>query len=198
MLGSRPMRQFGLLCAVLGTACASASPPSEAVDAQGIDSFIKRDAAIDGSGPDALNTCPSAMTCGGAMMLGAVGGDTLNAKLTASGYQSAWFRVRVTEDDHEFLGLSLRVASKLTFPASVGFETYVYVNQGSDVAAECAITTGTRSTVGNIQTVKAEWGEGTFSNGSSDSRNVTIEVRPVGINCAASEMWSLEVEGNWN
>lgn len=192
------MRQFGLLCAVLVTACASAGPPGELVDAQGVDSSVKRDAAIDGSGPDALNTCPSAMTCAGAMMLGTVSGDTQNGKLTASGYQSAWFRVRVTEDDSDLLGLSLRVASKITFPASVGFETYVYVNAGSDVAAECAITTGTRATVGNVQTVKAEWGEGTISNGSSDSRNVTIEVRPVGINCAMAEMWQLEVEGNWN
>jgi hypothetical protein len=132
------------------------------------------------------------------MMLGTVSGDEGNVKLTASGHQSAWFRVRVTEDDSELLGLSLRVASKLTFPASVGFETYVYVNANSDVAAECAITTGTRTTVGNLQTVKAEWGEGALSNGSSDSRNVTIEVRPVGTNCSAAQTWSLEVEGNWN
>lgn len=190
------MKQFGLLCAV--SACASAGPVGEAVDAQGTDSAIKRDAAIDSSGSDTLNTCPSAMTCATAMMLGTVSGDTNNGKLTASGYQSAWFRVRVTEDYHEFLGLTLRVASKLTFPPSVGFETYVYLNQGSDVAAECAIMTGTRSTVGNLQTVKAEWGEGGFSNGSNDSRNVTIEVRPVGSNCAMTEMWQLEVEGNWD
>jgi hypothetical protein len=193
------MRLFGLLCAVVVTACASASPPGELIDA-GIDaSGGKKDAAIDASlGPDALNTCPSAMTCAGAMALGMVSGDSGNMKLSANGYQAAWFRVRVTEDDSEILGLSLRVSSKLTFPASVGFETYVYVNSNSDVAAECAITTGTRSTVGNVQTVKAEWGEGTFSNGSSDSRNVTIEVRPVGINCAAGQEWQLEVEGNWN
>lgn len=192
------MRLYGLLCAVLGTACASASPPSEAADAA-IDSSIgPRDAATDSTNPsDALNTCPSAMTCAGAMMLGTVSGDTGNVKLSAMGYQSAWFRVRVTEDDSEILGLSLRVASKLTFPASVGFETFVYVNAGSDVAAECAITTGTRTTVGNLQTVKAEWGEGAISNGSSDSRNVTIEVRPVGTNCTAGATWSLEVEGNW-
>ncbi len=192
------MRLFGLLCAVVGTACASAGPPGEAIDARGIDSSGKKDAAIDAPGSDALNTCPSAMTCASAMMLGTVSGDSGNMKLSASGYQAAWFRVRVTEDDNELLGLTLRVASKLTFPAAVGFETYVYVNSGSDVAAECAITTGTRTTVGNLQTVKGEWGEGTFSNGSSDSRNVTIEVRPVGSNCSMPQMWQLEVEGNWN
>jgi hypothetical protein len=182
---------------VLG-ACASAGPPGEAIDARAVDSATgKKDAAVDAPDASGPNTCTTAMTCATAMMLGTVSGDTANMKLTASGYQSAWFRVRVTEDDHEFLGLTQRVASKLTFPASVGFETYVYLNAGSDVAAECAITTGTRSTVGNLQTVRGEWGEGAFSNGSSDSRNVTIEVRPVGINCSMPEMWQLEVEGNW-
>lgn len=192
------MRLYGLFCAVLGTACASASPPSEASDAAIDSAGGKRDAAIDAPSSDGPNTCPSAMTCATAMMLGTVSGDTGNAKLTASGYQAAWFRVRVTEDDSDIIGLTLRVASKLTFPPSPGFETYVYVNSGSDVASECAITTGTRATVGNLQTVKAEWGEGTFSNGSSDSRNVTIEVRPVGTSCTAAATWSLEVEGNWN
>lgn len=189
------MRLFGVSCTMLA-ACASAGSPGEAVDASA-DAPGMRDAAVDAPGMDAMNTCPSTDTCAGAMMLGTVSGDSGNMKLNASGYRAAWFRVRVTEDDSDVFGLSLRVASKLTFPASVGFETYVYVNAGSDVAAECSITTGTRATVGNVQTVKAEWGEGTISNGSDDGRNVTIEVRPVGTNCAPSAMWQLEVEGNW-
>lgn len=191
------MRQYGLLCAVLGTACASANAPGEAADAA-LDAPGQRDAAIDAPRPDAMvNLCPGTTTCAGAMMLGTVSGDTGNAKLTASGYQAAWFRVRVTEDNDGFPGLSLRVAAKLTFPPTVGFETFVYVNAASDVAAECAIMTGTRTTVGNVQTVKAEWGEGTIPNGLDDDRNVTIEVRPVGMNCSPSATWSLEVEGNW-
>ena len=190
------MRLYGLLCLAL-VGCASATPPGEQADAS-TDAPGKRDAAIDAPNIDAaVNNCTSAMTCQTAMMLGMVSGDTLNGKLPASGYQAAWFRVRVTEDDQDFPGLTLRVSSKLTFPASVGFETYVYVNSGNDVASECAITTGTRSTVGNVQTVKAEWGEGVVPNGSSDSRNVTIEVRPIGGNCSAGQMWTLEVEGNW-
>ena len=190
------MRLYGLVCLAL-VGCASATPPGEMTDAS-TDASGKRDAAIDAPNIDAaVNNCTTAMTCPNAMMLGTVSGDTLNGKLPASGYQAAWFRVRVTEDDENFPGLTLRVSSKLTFPAGVGFETYVYVNAGNDVASECAITTGTRSTVGNVQTVKAEWGEGIVPNASSDSRNVTIEVRPVGGNCSASQMWTLEVEGNW-
>jgi len=189
------MRLYGLLFALVG--CASASPPGEQADAS-IDGPGKRDAGIDAPNIDAaVNSCTSTMTCQTAMMLGMVSGDTANGKLPASGHQAAWFRVRVTEDNQDFPGLTLRVASKLTFPANVGFETYVYVNAGNDVASECAITTGTRSTVGNVQTVRAEWGEGIVPNASSDSRNVTIEVRPVGTNCSAANMWTLEVEGNW-
>jgi hypothetical protein len=179
------------------TACASASPPGELADAS-TDATGKRDAAIDAPKPDAaMNLCSSADTCAGAMVLGSVSGDNTSAKLSASGYQAAWFRVRVTEDDQDIPGLALRVSSKLTFPASVGFETYVYVNAGSDVASECATTTGTRSTVGNVQTVRAEWGEGFVPNGSDDGRNVSIEVRPVGGNCSMGQMWQLEIEGNW-
>src|SRR5512139_1200677 len=144
------MRLYGALFAV--TACASAQPPGEGVDAS-VDASGKRDAAIDAPPPDAANLCPSADTCAGAMMLGTVSGDTGAMKLMASGYRSAWFRVRVTEDDSDVPGLALRVSSKLTFPAGVGFETFVYVNAGSDVAAECSTTTGTRATVGNVQTV---------------------------------------------
>ena len=190
------MKLYGLLYAVMATACASAEPPGEAADAS-IDAPGKRDAAIDAPPPDAMNLCPSSDTCPGAMMLGTVSGDTGNMKLNASGYRAAWFRVRVSEDDDQVPGLTLRVASKLTFPAGVGFETFVYVNAGNDVASECSTTTGTRSTVGNVQTVKAEWGEGLIPNGLNDDRNVSIEVRPVGTNCSPSAMWQLEIEGNW-
>lgn len=195
------MRLFGLVCTVVATACASASPPSEAVDAKAIDAQVigSIDAGVDARLPDASgpNLCASTVTCATAMMLGTISGDTGAGVLTATGYQSAWFRVRVSEDDDDLLGIYMSVTSKLTFPATVGFETYVYLNPNSDVAAECTITTGTRATVGNVQTVEAQWGEtGAFSNGSSDDRNVTIEVRPVGTNCAASAPWSLEVIGN--
>ena len=45
-----------------------------------------------------VNMCPSAATCATAIALGEISGDTNSPKLTAIGYQSAWYRVRVTED----------------------------------------------------------------------------------------------------
>lgn len=188
------MRAAFALCAV--TACASAG--HDVADSGGIaggsDASIVQDSA-----PmlDAFESaCPSADTCTGAMMLGTVSGDTGNQKLTAMGYRAAWYRVRVSEDDSSIGGLTLRVAAKLTSPAAVDFDVFVYLNAGNDVI-ECSTTTGTVSTSGNVDTVKAEWGEGTFSNGSDDGRSVSIEVRPKSGQCMQQYTWQLEVEGNW-
>ena len=186
------MRLYGLAVVLAG--CASAGAPGEAADAA-LDAPGKRDASIDAPG-DAANACPSADTCTGAMMLGTVSGDSQNQKLMMTGYQSAWFRVRVTENDNNFPGLTLRVASKVTSPAGVMFDTFVYVNAGTDVI-ECSTTTGTKSNTGATTQVKAEWGEGFTPNGNDDSRNVSIEVRPLSSNCSPSAMWQLEIEGNW-
>lgn len=143
------------------------------------------------------SVCSTAMTCAGAQMLGNVSGDTGNVKLTASGYQSAWYRVRVTEDDSSPFGLSLRVGAKLTSPAGAQFDVFVYLNTGSDTV-ECNTTVGTATTAGATKTIHAEWGEsGAFSNGSDDGRNASIEIRPVSGTCAPNQMWQLEVEGNW-
>ncbi len=152
----------------------------------------------DSQGPDgpAQNLCASAATCQTAIALGAVSGDTSNIKLNVSGHQSAWFRVRVTEDDDNFPGLTLRFGAKLTSPSTNDYDVFVYVNAGSDLV-ECSTTVGTTSTNGTINENLAEWGEGTIPNGSSDSRDVSVEIRPVGATCAAANPWSLEVQGNW-
>lgn len=159
-----------------------------------MDASIVVDAPAD-SAP--LATCTSSDACASAMMLGTVSGDSGNVKLTASGYRSAWYRVRVTEDNSSVGGLALRVAAKLTSPTAPMFDVFVYVNAGSD-QIECSTTTGTVSTSGMTKQVRAEWGEGTISNGSDDGRNVSIEVRPLSQSgCAASAPWQLEIEGNW-
>jgi hypothetical protein len=173
-----------------GSADASQDPPNGKMDA----SVTRVDAPID----SALPNCASSDMCQSAMMLGTVSGDSGNVKLTASGYKSAWYRVRVTEDNSSVGGLSLRVAAKLTSPAAPMFDVFVYLNAGSD-QVECATTTGTVSTAGMTKSVRAEWGEGTISNGSDDGRNVSIEVRPLSQSgCASTAMWQLEIEGNWN
>jgi hypothetical protein len=141
--------------------------------------------------------CSSGAQCAGASMLGQVSGDTGNQMLSVNGSQSAWYRVRVSEDNSDIFGLTLRVAAKLTSPVAADFDVYVYLNEGSDVV-ECSTTVGQTTTTGNVNVVKAEWGEtGTFSNGAEDGRFVSIEVRAVSGVCSPGQNWLLEVEGNW-
>lgn len=190
---------FAACVCVTAAGCASADSGG-APDANQGSGTGKMDASIvvDAPTDSALATCASTDACQSAMMLGTVSGDSNNVKLTASGYRSAWYRVRVTEDNSSVGGLSLRVAAKLTSPAAPLFDVFVYVNAGSD-QIECATTTGTVSTSGMTKQVRAEWGEGTISNGSDDGRNVSIEVRPLSPSgCGSAATWQLEIEGNWN
>ena len=81
-------------------------------------------------------TCNSGAMCTGAMDLGTVSGDTGNATVQGSGYESAWFKVRVTEDDSGPFGVLMSMTAQLTSPPGVNFDLYVYVNSGCDVV-EC-------------------------------------------------------------
>jgi hypothetical protein len=191
------MLRAALIATVAGCATAGNAPPDAGRDGS---TGGKLDGSITDASPDAAAgmTCAAADTCQTATtMLGTVSGDSQNQKLTASGYRAGWHRVRVTENSSSVGGLSLRVAAKLTSPTAPMFDVFVYVNSGSD-QVECSTTTGTASTSGATKQVRAEWGESTISNGSDDSRTVTIEVRPLTASgCAANAMWQLEVEGNW-
>lgn len=195
--------RLALATVALAAGCATAAKGEEGNGKLDASIGVTPDAPMqnmpDAAMPDApqQSVCASTQMCSSAMMLGTVSGDTGNAKLTAMGYQSAWFRVRVTENDSNPFGLTLRVGAKITSPSGAAFDTFIYVNGGSDVV-ECTTTTGTTTTAGNVKTVHAEWGEGTISNGNDDGRFASIEVRPAaGAACGPAQTWSLEVEGNW-
>jgi hypothetical protein len=185
--------RFTALVIILLGACASAGKNDGSVDAAPRDDARPVDVATSDA---TTNGCSSTDTCAAATMLGSVSGDTGNMKLNTSGDRAAWIRVRVTEDNNSINGLTLRVAAKLTSPAAANFDVFVYVNASSDVV-ECSTTTGTTTMNGPTETNRSEWGEGAIPNGSSDSRNVSIEIRPISGMCSAGQMWQLEVEGNW-
>jgi hypothetical protein len=188
LLSQRLSLLFGCL-----TACATAgTAPPEQQPAPDAPKLVDAPPPIDA----AVSDCASAATCQAAMPLGTVSGDTGNMKLSAMGHQAAWFRVRVTEDDSEPFGLTLRVAAKLTSPASANYDVFVFLNEGADVV-ECALSAGSATSAGNVDENRAEWGEGSVANGSNDGRDVSIEVRPISGACDASAPWQLEVEGNW-
>jgi hypothetical protein len=126
-----------------------------------------------------------------------VSGDTGNDKLSTTGYLAGWFRVRVTENDNSVGGTSMRIAAKLTSPPGVSFDLYAYVNESSDML-DCQTSVGELTTNGAVDELRIEWGEGGVANGDIDSRDVSIEVRPMSTTCSAAQMWMLEVEGNWS
>ena len=158
------------------------------------------DAAIDAAvmldAPGLDPSCATDTTCIAAPTLGAISGDTGHQTLHATGSTAAWIRVRVTEDNNDFWGKAVRVQASLTPPAAGAFAVQVYVNAAEDMV-ECATTIGTHSTSGDVEIVRAGWGETVFSNGVNDGRDVSIAIVPTG-SCAPEATWDLTLEGNWN
>ena len=141
-------------------------------------------------------TCTSGSTCATAMSLGSVSGDTGQATVQGSGFQSAWFSVRVTEDDSGVFATPMNLTVQLTSPASTNFDLFLYVNEGSDVI-ECTTPTASSTNTGTSDQAHLTWGEtGTFANGNDDSRTVSIEVRPISGQCSAGATYQLVVTGD--
>ena len=165
-----------------------------------VDASSARDAARTIDAGKTLDTssaavCTTTSTCATATDLGSVSGDTNNDKQQTTGYQAGWYKVRVTENDNGVFGVKLQLTTALTSPASNKYDVFVYYNSGSDVV-ECATPSGTATTAGTTETLGIKWGEGTLSNGNDDSRTVSIEVRPNGMDCQANAPWTLMVSGD--
>ncbi len=186
---------------VLGllTACAQATTGGGGQDIDASTGGGKLDGGrtIDARPPDAsMVSCTSSATCQGAMDVGTVSGDTGGGMLSGNGYQSGWFRARITEDDSSVVGSKLKVTINLTSPASANYDLYAYVNTGSDVV-ECTTVSSMSTQASGVDTVHLSWGEGTISNGNDDSRYVSIEVRPAqGAACSAGSPYQLQITGN--
>jgi hypothetical protein len=141
--------------------------------------------------------CASKDVCLTATTLGMVSGDTGHQTLSAHGSRAAWLRIRVTEDDNSFEGIPMHVLARLTPPAGADFDVVLYANPDADIV-ECTTPIGTPSASGNIKQVRASWGEDVVSDGESDSRDVSIEIRPRSGSCASGAEWQLAIEGDWN
>ena len=176
-----------------------AAPPAEEEDASTVDSGGSTDAGAPDAAPDSGTgggTCASANTCPGATDLGSISGDTGADTKTAQGSGSQWFKVRVTENDSNLFGLSLLAKAELISPPGTNFDLFVYV--GSSASSQSCSSPTTSSTSTGADSTVAEFGEssGGISNGSSDERLVTVEVRWVSGTCLPTAKWSLTVRGN--
>jgi hypothetical protein len=196
------MRAASLLLVVAG--CAT-GVPSTATDAPPTPGPDGRELPTDGStfldAPIAIDAppqvvCTSSATCAAASQLGSVSGDTGSTMVEGSGYQSAWYQVRVSEDDSGVFGVPMNVTVNLTSPAGINYDLYAYVNTGTDVV-ECAAVSGSSTSAGTSDSVHLSWGEtGFLSNGSNDDRTLSIEVRYVSGTCSAGKPFQLVVHGN--
>jgi hypothetical protein len=147
--------------------------------------------------PMMMATCTTSATCAApTMTLPGMGGDEEGASSTSqSGYQAAWFSVRLSETDSGPFGDPMSIYTTLTSPTGASFDLFVYVDTSND-DVDCTTPTGTVTTSGSTETSNIEWGEtGTFANDSDDSRTVAIEVRPKsGDSCSSGATWSLSIE----
>jgi len=190
--------RFAVAAAGVAVGCAEAGSPNQGP----ADASTKTDAAhqmpIDApttrmDAPAA--TCTTSVTCATATMLQGIGGDEDGASSSsASGYQAAWYSIRLSETDSGPLADPMSIETTLTSPSGAMFDLLVYVDTGSD-QLDCTTPTGTVSTSGTSETSNIEWGEtGTLANGSDDSRTVSIQISPrSGDSCSPSETWSLSI-----
>jgi len=180
-------------CATAGNAPSSDGPPSHDAPHVYLDAATDAPRSIDAP---LQSMCTSAATCATATALGSVSGDTGNDQVQATGYQHAWFSVRVTENDSGIFGVPMNVTVQLTSPAGVNYDVYLYVNTGSDVLDCTTVSTSSTST-STFDSAHLQWGEtGTFANNSDDSRTLSIEVRPVSGTCAPGSTYKLVVLGD--
>jgi hypothetical protein len=148
-----------------------------------------------GGGGGGTTSCNATNTCATSTSAGSVSGDTGSDSQFAQGTTSAWFTVRVTEDDSSVFAQKLRMTATLQSPAGANFDLYVYV-PGSDTL-ECSAVSASSTSTSSFDTASVSFGEGgTLSNGSDDSRTVTVEVRHVSGTCSPSAKWSLNLYGN--
>jgi hypothetical protein len=141
-------------------------------------------------------TCATSLTCATATVLAGIGGDELGASTSsASGYQAAWYSIRVSETDNGPIADPMSMQATLTSPAGTAFDLLVYVPNNA-TSTDCSTATATVSTSGSNETWSLAWGElGLFANGIDDSRTVAIEIIPhSGDSCSPNATWSLAIE----
>ena len=139
--------------------------------------------------------CPQLATCAGASGLGSVSGDSGSADLFFNGSEPTWLEFQVTEDNDDVVGEDLRFTVTLTSPGCCDFDLYVYRGAeggttGCDGFLESSIS------VGAVDSVSMDWGEGLVANGVDDSAWVAVEIVPKNDECQDGQDWDLVVEGD--
>jgi hypothetical protein len=126
-----------------------------------------------------------------------VSGDT-GGSAFASGTDSKFLRIRVSEDDSSlFSGKDLRARITLTSTGK-NFDLYVYMGKtvGDGGGFECTtVKSSSTESLGTPDVVALTWADNRPVGGHDDTRFLSIEVRAVDSSCDGAS-WSLTVEGD--
>lgn len=139
--------------------------------------------------------CPQMTTCAGAAGLGSVSGDSGSTDLFFNGSEPTWLEFQVTEDNDDVVGEELRFTVTLTSPGCCDFDLYVYRGAAGG-ATGCGGFLESSISVGAIDSVSMDWGEGLVANGVDDTAWVAVEIVPKNDECQDGQDWDLVVEGD--
>ncbi len=139
--------------------------------------------------------CPQELTCPMAPGLGSVSGDTTSPILLFNGSDPTWLEFQVSEDNDDVVGEELNFTVTLTSPACCDFDLYVYRSVEGG-ASGCGGFEESSISVGAVDTVSMDWGEGLVANGVDDDVVVAVEIVPKNDECDDMEEWALQVEGD--
>jgi hypothetical protein len=139
----------------------------------------------------------TAADCTSASSIGSVSGDTGSGVKTATGTDSKFVRVTVTEDDSAVFS-SKDPKARITLKSTGGnFDLYVYLgpSKGDGGGVECTTLKASATEPAADDVVSIAWNDNRPIGGHDDTRVVTIEVRATMPSCAGAS-WTLTVEGN--
>lgn len=129
--------------------------------------------------------------------LGSISGDTGSATKSASGSDSKWFHVTVSEDDSALFS-SVDLRARITLSPSAGnFDLYVYRGKaiGDGGGVECSTVSNSSTNASGDDTIAMKWSDNRPIGGFDDTRVLAIEVRATDANCDGAS-WTLTVQGN--
>ncbi|MBI2389447.1 MAG: hypothetical protein HYV09_07605 [Deltaproteobacteria bacterium] len=129
--------------------------------------------------------------------LGSVSGDKGSDTKAATGSDSKFLRIRVTEDDSSlWSGVDLTVRFTLT-SVTGNFDLYVYEGKTADDGGgvECTTIKDSSTNASGDDVVSLKWSDNRPIGGHDDARVISVEVRATDASCAGAS-WSLFVEGN--
>lgn len=139
----------------------------------------------------------SAECTGSAEIMTSISGDK-GGTASASGTDSKWLRIKITEDDSSiFSGKDLRALVTLT-STGANFDLYVYMGKtiGDGGGVECStLKSSSTQALGSPDVVALAWSDNQPIGGHDDGRFISIEVRGADSSCAGAS-WTLTVEGN--